>query len=268
MYPALSWLLFGAACTADPHGEPVVRPAVRPDAAVDPPEAVGDTGGPVASVPSQILDLTNWKLTLPIGDPGEPTEIVQSELASYTIEPYFEVGGNGDVVVFMAHAGGVTTDSSMFPRSELREMTSDGSTKASWSTTSGRHTMTITQAITHLPDVVPHVVAGQIHDEDEYVVLVRLDGQRLWVKSNNGSEEGVLDPAYVLGTEFTLRITAADGLIHVYYNDLANPAVSVPYDTTGCYFRAGAYSQSNTDYGDAPESYAEVRVRSLVISHE
>ncbi|MDP2311890.1 MAG: polysaccharide lyase family 7 protein [Pseudomonadota bacterium] len=233
--------------------------------------AGGDTGGDTAAggatFPSELLDLTDWKLTLPIGETDNPVEIEQPGLATYTIDPYFQVGTDGDVVVFQANAGGVTTGGSHFPRSELREMADGGTTKAAWSTTSGVHTMTITQAVTHLPDVVPHLVAGQIHDAKEYVMLVRLDESKLWVKSG-GEEVGVLDPDYTLGDEFTLRITAADGWIDVYYNDLTVPAVTLPYETTGCYFKAGAYSQSNTEYGDAPEAYAEVQMRELVVTHE
>lgn len=45
-------------------------------------------------------------------------------------------------------------------------MTGNGSHPASWSTTSGTSTMEIDEAITHLPEGTPHVVAGQIHDQD------------------------------------------------------------------------------------------------------
>lgn len=266
--PALGWLLLAPACAEHRERAPRVAPPVAPQADEGTDE---ETGAPTenahATLPSEILDLTNWALTLPIGDPDEPTHIEQTELSTYTIDPYFEVGETGDVVVFLAEAGGVTTDSSMFARSELREMTGGGHTEAAWSTTSGRHTMTITQAITHLPEVVPHLVAGQVHGGDEYALLVRLDGARLWVKSD-GEDAGVLDPDYALGTEFTLRITAADGRIDVYYDDLTHPAVSVPYAASGCFFKAGAYAQSNTEYGDAPDAYAEVQIRSLVVTHE
>lgn len=226
----------------------------------------GDTDGAAATLPGQVLDLTNWYLTLPFGEQGDPTLIHQPELETYSHDPHFHVG-DGDVVVFNANAGGVTTSGSHFPRSELREMTDGGAEKAAWSTTDGVHTMTIVQAITHLPEVVPHVVAGQIHDADEYVLLVRLDGERLWVKSG-GSEVGVLDADYRLGDEFTLRLTAANGWLDVYYNDLETPAVRLPYETTGCYFKAGSYLQSNTEYGDAPDAYAEVEIRELVVTHE
>src|SRR5690242_20198680 len=40
-----------------------------------------------ALVPAQVLNLTNWKITLPIGSSGNPTEIKQPQLATYQIDP-------------------------------------------------------------------------------------------------------------------------------------------------------------------------------------
>ena len=85
-----------------------------------------------------------------------------------------------------------------YPRSELREMTSSGSANASWSTTSGTHTMEIRQAITHLPVVKPHVVAGQIHDAGDDVIVCRLEGSKLFIDQN-----GVNGP--VLTTNYQTR---------------------------------------------------------------
>jgi hypothetical protein len=296
----LCWLLCAAGCTADASqeksdrtgegGDAPERPATPCDAADDEcdegyaaprPGPAGPGGGghtdsggadgeggepgSIATVPGDVLDLTNWNLTLPIGDPGDPVKIEQPELDTYTLDPYFRL--EGDRAAFLANAGGVTTSGSHFPRSELREMTEGGTEEAEWSTTSGVHTMTVTQAVTHLPDVVPHLVAGQLHGGSAYVMLVRLDDTRLWLKSD-GEDVGELDPDYVLGEEYTLRIHVEDGWIDVYYNDLSTPAASLPYDKSGCYFKAGAYSQSNTDYGDAPDAYAEVQIRKLEVTHE
>ena len=100
-------------------------------------------------LPAELLDLSNWKLTLPTGDEGSPDEITQPELDTFSVDPYFMLNDDASAVVFRADVDGVTTSGSGYPRSELREM--DGTSKAAWSTTSGRHTMTITQAITHRP---------------------------------------------------------------------------------------------------------------------
>jgi len=227
-----------------------------------------DTGtddGPAPSLPAELLDLTYWKLTLPTGREEQPDEILQPELATFEQPPQFWLDGSIPAVVFRAEAGGVTTSGSSYPRSELREMTAGGRDEAAWSTTEGRHVMTIRQAITALPPNKPHVVAGQIHDANDDLVMIRLEGSHLFVEGD-GDELGDLDPAYVLGTEFTVRIVAENGTIDIYYDDLTTPAVSVQRDADGCYFKAGAYTQSNLDYDDA-DAYGEVAIRELVVEH-
>jgi hypothetical protein len=228
-----------------------------------------ETGTP-ATLPSELLDLTAWKLTLPVGsddEPDSPREVLQPELATFTIDPYFLLHPDADRVVFHAHAGGVTTDNSGYPRSELREMTADGTDEAAWSTTRGIHTMTITQAITHLPEAKPHVVAGQIHDAEDDVVMIRLEDAHLFVEGG-GDELATLDDAYGLGTIFTVRLAAHDGVIDVFYEDLDTPALTLDRATDGCYFKAGVYTQSNEEQGDEPTAYGEVEILALDVTHE
>lgn len=85
-------------------------------------------------LPSQILDLSVWKLTLPIGSTENPIDIHQPELNLFHHITYFYE--KSKAVVFIANCGGVTTANSKYPRSELREMNLDGSL-ASWSAISG-----------------------------------------------------------------------------------------------------------------------------------
>ena len=225
--------------------------------------------GDAPTWPADLLSLVDWKLTLPVADPGDsasPWEIEQPDLATFALDPWFDLAGD-DRVRFAANAGGVTTSGSSYPRSELREMRAAGTERAAWSTTDGVHTLTVTQAITHLPEVKPHVVAGQIHDAEDDVVMLRLEGTRLFVEAQ-GEDLGVLDPDYTLGDVFTARFVAADGWIDVYHQDLAAPAVSYERATDGCYFKAGAYTQSNPDRGDAPDAYGAVEIRALTVTHE
>ncbi|NUP13922.1 MAG: polysaccharide lyase family 7 protein [Polyangiaceae bacterium] len=225
--------------------------------------------GEAPSLPAELLDLSNWKLTLPISEAGDesPLEIKQPDLATYSVDPYFHLDAAKDGVIFQAHAGGATTSNSGYPRSELREMTSRGADLASWSTTSGTHTLVVTQAITHLPAAKPHVVAGQIHDDSDDVVMIRLEDEYLFVEGG-GDDLGELDPNYVLGTPFAIKLVAADGVIQVYYNDLTTPKVEVEADASGCYFKAGVYTQSNTSTGDEPSAYGEVVVYDLSVVHQ
>lgn len=217
-------------------------------------------------VPASRLDLTNWKIALPIdtNHAGSPDEIKQPEIASFSLPPYFVSNPNGAGVVFRAHAGGATTKNSKYPRSELREMTDGGHSEAGWSNQSGKHTMTVRQAVTHLPERKSEVVTAQIHDDSDDIVMVRLENRRLFVEAD-GSEIGVLNPEYVLGTPYVVTITAERNAIKVYYD--GELKVSYDKDGTDYYFKVGCYTQSNTERGDKPDAYGEVIIYDLKVEH-
>lgn len=221
----------------------------------------------VVNVPSDVLNLTNWKLTLPIdtAHAGTPDEISQPELDIFADPAYFHLNGTQDGVVFKAHCGGVATSGSGYPRSELREMINRGRDKASWSTSLGTHIMEITQAITHVPDVKRHVVAGQIHDASDDVIVFRLEAAKLFI-DENGNNGPVLNPNYQLGDVFTVKFVARNGGVECYYN--GQYVYTYGVQTSGCYFKAGAYTQSNTSKGDAPTAYGEVTIYALSVRHE
>jgi len=214
-----------------------------------------------ATLPSDILDLTNWKLTLPIND---AEEITQPELDSYSNDKYFCVNSTGTAVTFAAPCGGDTTEHSDYPRCELREMTDEGTSEASWSTTSGTHTMVIEQKVMELPVVKPHVVVGQIHDSSDDVIMIRLEDEKLFVEAD-GDNIGTLDSDYSLGTKFTVKIVAEDGYIKVYYN--GSKKVTYHKEKSGCYFKAGMYTQSNTSKGDSADAEGRVQIYSLTVTH-
>jgi hypothetical protein len=227
--------------------------------------ADNDSGG--TTLPSNLLNLTDWKLTLPVDTSraGSPDEVRQPELASFMDPDYFYVNSTQNGVVFTAHCGGATTSNSGYPRSELREMTSSGTANASWSTTSGTHTMEIRQAVTHLPVVKPHVVVGQIHDAGDDVIVFRLEGSKLFV-DQNGVNGPVLTSNYQLGTVFTVKFVARNGGVEAYYN--GQYIYTYPVSTSGCYFKAGCYTQSNTSRGDEPSAYGQVVIYGLTVTHQ
>ena len=235
----------------------------------------GDDNPNTGDLPSDLLNLSAWELTLPIpeeDDEDNPKDIYQPELDSYSNSSYFYLNNAGNAVVFRAHAGGTTTSNSGYPRSELREMQpgySGSNPKASWSTNSGTHTMYIKQAITHLPEVKKHVVAGQIHDAGDDLIVFRLENKKLFVDLN-GNDGPTLTSNYNLGDVFEVKFVAHDGVVDVYYNDMQN--VFWTYDDSeasksGCYFKAGCYTQSNPSKGDSPSAYGEVHIYDLSVSH-
>jgi poly(beta-D-mannuronate) lyase len=123
--------------------------------------------------------------------------------------------------------------------------------------------MAITEAITAVPKGKPQVVAGQIHDDEDDVVMVRLNGTKLFVEAG-GKQVGVLDPAYQLGTRFTVQIVATPGVIRVTYNGIKT--VGLKHKGSGYYFKAGCYTQANEDNAD-DSSYGEVVINALTVQH-
>lgn len=231
----------------------------------------------IAQKPSDILDVTNWKITMPYNTnqhPGNPDEIFQPLLKDFDDPDYFFVNPTGAGVVFRANCGAATTTNSKYPRCEFREMRMDDNTdEAAWPTDDGiLHTMEITQAITHLPVVKPHVVAGQIHDAGDDLTVFRLERKKLFIDLN-GQDGPVLTDNYTLGDVFTVAFIAGNGKVTYIYN--GEPVSDVNGNifeldcgnVKGCYFKAGCYTQSNVDQGDEPDAYGEVIIYDFFVSH-
>jgi len=244
-------------CTGPDPCVPVIGPMLKPlwERALDP---IRDL-----RFPADLIDLGSWYLTLPTGREGDPDDVYPPDLTSFLDSDWFRLNGTRDGVVFRANAGGVTTENSNYPRSELREM--KGGELASWSNEKGAHTMSLRQAVTRLPQVKPHVVTAQIHGGDDDVVLVRLEGERLVAQYDDGRSEIVIDNAYRLGTRYDLRIVAADSRVEIFYND--ELAAEIPRSGSGWYFKTGSYVQSNPERGDSPDAVAEVVLYSLRVEH-
>lgn len=223
---------------------------------------------PECSYPAEVLNLESWKVTLPTGSEGDPTEITQPDLAEFSEDPWFVPNETCDGIRFRAPVNGVTTSGSSYPRSELREMTDDGSDEASWSNTSGTHTMEIDTAVTHLPQDKEHIVVGQIHGGDDDVTVFRLEGSKLYVTKGDDSNYALVTDDYKPGTRFKAKFVATDGKIDAYYN--GNLAATVEVESETSYFKAGAYTQANCENSDPCEAgnYGEAVLYGLNISHE
>lgn len=296
VYDANTWTSVGAigtpalekgeSITVEPGGKsflvgsegknsPIIRVLIptqwRPGSAQPDP---GDGGGSTTpcnantTKPKDVLNLTNWKLTLPIGGPEEKSS---SQLRAGYESQYFYTACPGPAVVFYAPASGSTTSGSDNPRSELREMTANGTKRAEWNMKSGTHTMTIVQAITRRPkrsDGQNPVVAGQIHDDADDVTVARLQGPHL-VATRDDKTSGpgtfILIPNYKLGTYFTLKMVANASGTTYYINGVKKGTISMVRNGSGCYFKAGAYTQANPSNGGS--GAGEVRIKSLTVTH-
>lgn len=226
--------------------------------------------------PADVMDLTNWKITIPFDKNGreEPTrkagEVKPPAFYNYILPPYFTMNSDCSGIIFRAHTGGATTSGSGYPRSELRERIADGSRDISWNSDSGKHTMFIRQRITHLPEVKPHVVVGQIHDGDDDVIVFRLEGKKLFVDLN-GKDGPVMTNNYELGTTFDVSFVVEKNKTKAYYNGKLVHTLNQSYK--GAYFKAGMYTQSacagrKDVVGESCDSYGEVEIFDLWTRHE
>ncbi|MFH8533831.1 chondroitinase-B domain-containing protein [Streptomyces tendae] len=225
-----------------------------------------DPGGGSCAYPADVLDLKNWYIGLPVGEKESPTNVYQPELDTYANDPWFTTDDDCTAVRFRAPVNGVTTSGSKYPRSELREMTDSGESKASWSSTSGTHTMVIDQAITDVPEETPNVVAGQIHDDSDDVSVFRLEGSKLYVTDEDEKAHLVTED-YELGTRFQAKFVVSDGKIKAYYNGQLQTTLSKEF--SGAYFKAGAYTQANCDKSDpcSEDNYGQVKIYGLSVTH-
>src|SRR5918995_7031556 len=89
-----------------------------------------------STAPSGNLNLSNWKITLPVDQSGtlSGTAVEVQNLSGYKNSKYFYTGSDG-AMVFYAPVDGATTKGSSYARSELREM--NGSEKAAWDLSKG-----------------------------------------------------------------------------------------------------------------------------------
>lgn len=209
-----------------------------------------------------IIDPSSWYLTLPTGRKGDPDTVDAADLTSYS-SSWFHLDPTDDGIVFTANAGGTTTSGSRYPRSELREL--DGGDHASWSNTSGTHTLAVRQAVTALPEAKPEVVVAQIHDSSSDVIEIRLEGSKLIGQYNDGQTDVTIDPDYTLGDVYDLQLVAADGRIQVLYNGVEK--LDIAKKGSGWYFKSGCYLQSNTGKGDSAGAVASVVIYQLGVTH-
>ncbi len=263
--------------TTDDRIAAIERRVADIEARLGPPLPEPPPPPPAQVYPADVLDLSHWKWTGPVGKPGDPIEVPQPALATYSHSRWFrpspapvtvDGGAARRGVVFGAPVNGVTTSGSKNPRSELREMTGDGTKPAGWSSTVGTHTMRVVQAFTRLPDGKPHVVGGQIHDASNDISVFRLEGTNLYMTNGNDSHAFPITTTYRLGTPFEAKFVVAGGVVRGFFNGKAVGQIS--RKGSGWYFKSGAYTQANCTDRNVPcsaENWGEVTVYELEVTH-
>jgi hypothetical protein len=217
--------------------------------------------------PAQVLDLRRWKLTLPTGSDGDPKEVSQPALATFVSPPWFRPTDDCSGVAFRAAVDGLTTKGSSYPRSELREM-GDGGAAASWSSTSGTHTLTVTEAFTKLPQGKPHLVGAQIHDASDDISVFRLEGSNLYITDGDNSHYKLVTNNYALGTKYQAKYVVSGGTVKAYYNGELQASLTKSF--SNAYFKAGAYTQANCEKVSPCDdnNYGETVIYQFEVTHQ
>ena len=230
---------------------------------------------PAWPVPGDYFNLKNWKLTLPKDTDeidGDPDEIEQPDLNNFTNEFFFFEKEKG-AMVFKAPVNGGKTDNTNYSRSELRELPNNGD----WKSSEGTHSMEIEQAVTHLPINKPHVVIGQIHDDDDDVYVFRLEGSKLYANADGDDNDITFTDSYKLKDKFKVKFEVENNETKVYYNDQLMHTMKKDY--SDAYFKTGAYVQASCTYSSSDDfekencgdedniPYAQVEIYFLEICH-
>lgn len=209
-----------------------------------------------------MIDLTNWSLTIPVGNPAQI--IKQPALNSYELDPWFV--REGENLRFRANCGGGTTSGSSYPRCELREMKNGGRDPAKWSVKSGVHKMSLELSIDVVPLVKPEVVFSQVHGGSDDITVLKYDGKAGGIRYKVGdtTKSGILMP-YTLGQRLKVDAIAKGGYIYWYLNGVQKAKVAS--SSTTAYWKCPTYVQSNVERGDKPDAFGQCTLYSLEVSH-
>lgn len=232
----------------------------------------GDTDGGTDENPDSpaalLGGLKNWKLnaysgTLSIGDTYNGLTYVDNmpNLENHSNKNWFYTDGTW--TYFKAHVGNPTSSGSGNPRSELRELTKDGSDNIYWDgTTSKEHRMIWKVKVDRLPQS-GKVCFGQIHDKtDKFDDVIRVQCQGSGGQTSgkvsmriNGYVTEVLEGGgktvgeFNLGEELYLELTYKSSIVKLYELDSNGNRVRTIFTSKKAaakenYFKAGAYLQS------------------------
>ena len=247
------------------------------------------------------IDLNNWKVTLPIGN---PTEVHPPEILDYatneTLLPFMYNDSTDGSLVFYTYPGASTTNSS-YSRTELREQLVPGSNETNWTFAQGgqmKGTLALDDISKDATGNYHRAIIMQIHGrlsneqrdligEDDnnappvlkiywYKGLVRvktkvlknLDAtyEELLHTDAWGDDAGRNFKEYVGFEKFTLEIVASDGKMEVILNGnekfVYNDIHMQKWGVFENYFKAGNYLSSKE-----AGAFARVKYYDLTVLH-
>lgn len=245
------------------------------------------------------IDLSHWKVTLPV---GRPTEVTPPEILDYatneTLRPFMYNDSTDGSLVFYAYPASSTANSS-FSRTELREQMVPGSNAVNWMFRQGgrlRGTLSVPEITKDAEGDYHRVIIMQIHGrltneqrdligEDDNnappVLKIYWDQGRVRVKTKvlkdlNATYDEMLHTdawgddkgrnfSRSVGTDkFTLEVRVSEGRMEVTLNDeetfVYDDVHMEKWGVFENYFKAGNYLATKDEGAFAKVKYYELEV--------
>lgn len=248
------------------------------------------------------IDLSHWKVTLPI---GSPTEVIPPAILDYgtnaTLRPFMYNDSTDASIVFYTYPGASTANSS-YSRTELREQMVPGSNSVNWTFAQGgrlKGTLAVPEISKDAEDKPHRVIIMQIHgrltnqqrdligeDDNNAPPVLKIYWQdgRVRVKTKELKDLNVSDTeilktsawtddegrnfSEVVGQErFKLEVVVSEGRMEVTLNDdesfVYDDIHMAKWGVFENYFKAGNYLVT-TEEG----AFSKVKYYNLEVSHE
>lgn len=244
------------------------------------------------------IDLNNWKVTLPIGN---PTEVKPPAILDYanntTLKPFMYNDSIKGALVFYTYPGASTANSS-YSRTELREQMIPGSNNTNWTFAQGgimKGTLAMGEMTKDANDDYHRSIIMQIHGRltNEQRDLIGASDNNAppmlkiyWVNGkvrvktkvlNNlnatstemlhtsawGDDVGYTFPEYVGFDKFTLEVKVSEGRMEIIMNGVSKVYDDIHIQKWGIfenYFKAGNYLATQDSGAKAKVEYYELEV--------
>ncbi len=264
----------------------------------DEPSIVDDNANNNTSYVLPNIDLNNWKVTLPIGN---PTEVKPPEILNYatnaTLKPFMYNDSIKGALVFYTYPGASTTNSS-YSRTELREQMVPGSNNTNWTFAQGGtmkgelamgeiskdandnyHRTIIMQIHGRLTNAQRDLIGASDNNAPPMLKIYWVNGKvRVKTKVLNnlnasdieilhtsawGDDVGYTFPEYVGFDKFTLEVKVSDGRMEVIMNGVSKIYDDIHIEKWGVfenYFKAGNYLITTDDWANAKVEYYKLEV--------
>ncbi|NJB82880.1 polysaccharide lyase family 7 protein [Wenyingzhuangia aestuarii] len=245
-----------------------------------------------------VINLSNWKVTLPIGKPieVEPPEILQYATNS-TLQPFMFNDSIKGSLVFYTYPGS-TTNNTSYSRTELREQMTPGSNNDNWTFKQGgilKGELAVTEISKDSDGKYHRTIIMQIHGRltnaqrdligqkdnnappilkiywhNGYVrvktkVLKDLNASDVEILETDawGDDDGYNFPEYVGFNKFTLEVHVTEGRMEVVLNGKSKVYNDIHMQKWGIfenYFKAGNYLATIDSGASAKVEYYKLNV--------